>query len=63
MLEIYQCGGPRRLFRGLAFDPKTTALKMFFSSSTTSRKKKGLLTDFKRGWTNEKVQSAAVNGH
>ena len=55
-------GGPRRWVMGLAFDPKTTALKMFFSSSTADWKKKGLITDFKKGWTNGKVQSVTLNG-
>ncbi len=55
-------GGPRRWVLGIAFNPKSSALRMYFSSSTAFWKKNGLIKDFTKGWNNGKVQSVTLNG-
>lgn len=54
-------GGPRRWVLGIAFNPKTTNLKMYFTSNTFNWQKFGLIPDFVTGWTNGKVQSVTLS--
>ena len=56
-----QGGFKRRWILGIAFSPKTTALKMFFTSSTMFHLKTFKLP-FSTGWQNGKVQSVKLAG-
>lgn len=56
-----QGNGPRRYILGIAFNPMTTNLKMYFTTNTFNWKKFNLITDFAAGWTNGKVQSVTLN--
>lgn len=53
--------GPRRWVLGIAFDPRTTNLKMFFTTSTLFWRRDNLIPDFGAGWTNGKVQSVTLD--
>lgn len=53
--------GPRRWVLGISFDPRTTDLKMFFTTSTLFWMRDNLISDFGKGWTNGKVQSVTLD--
>lgn len=52
---------PRRWVLGVAFNPKSNKLKMYFSTSTFYWKKYRLLPD-PEGWRNGKIQSVTLSG-
>jgi len=54
-------GGPRRWILGIAFKPKSTALKMYFTTNTFNWRKFNLIQDFGEGWTNGKIESVTLN--
>lgn len=52
--------GPRRWVLGVAFNPKSIALKLFFTSNTFFWANNNLLP-FEQGWINGKVQSITLS--
>ena len=58
--EIQEDGVPRWIL-GIAFNHKSTQLKMYFLSSTFNWKKLNFISDFYHGWSNGKVQSVTLD--